>query len=557
MRWRGLALIHLVGAAPLHDVAATLLPANHSSTAAASLTLLVSSTHAQLQPSHAVDTHLEEPSQGSPLHSLLAHAPTRDTPNRGVRKVYIVLIVASMLLTLFSIWHYNFAWPWPSTPHLQLQSARLPSVKVPSLQLTSLGDCIRAASMVAILIAAGAIFVQAPLQVRDGGPWNSPHHECTVTYHGVICVDPAQERVGDAVYLSQPLDWTIYAGAVAFALLTLLTMLIHWWRKSMPMPLTQLQFSPSFAEAYVPHVGPQLRTLLTDPCSLAKIIWLDWLHPAITGALIGLAMGAYQLVLQCLISAVWGNKGVTSGEPPYQHLSPWAVALLPPLLLGLTGWLQARLRAGAAGNFVQAVVNDLHIELFRGLVVTTVVSLLAIVSGGSAGPEGPVLFMGAAIAIATRPLHQIFYDGSVNKPGGMRERWLLRWDPRFKGRPMGDDALIGGCAAIAAFFDHPVSGCLLVMELPTMHGSLRRGEVLPSALVASTLSWATHRALMNAGDIPPPPLLPSVCPSIGHLLLAVPLGLVAGGLSLCFVHARRLLDSLPFRPAMRGVAWWG
>ena len=43
-----------------------------------------------------------------------------------------------------------------------------------------------------------------------------------------------------------------------------------------------------------------------------------------------------------------------------------------------------------------------------------------------------------------------------------------------------------------------------------MHGSVRKGHVLPLALIASVTAWATHRLLMPQLHIMPPPILPRV-----------------------------------------------
>ena len=63
----------------------------------------------------------------------------------------------------------------------------------------------------------------------------------------------------------------------------------------------------------------------------------------------------------------------------------WAVVLLPALGLGLSNALQKFLESGVAGTFVSAVNKNLPIDAFKGLVATSVVSIVAIISGGSAG----------------------------------------------------------------------------------------------------------------------------------------------------------------------------
>lgn len=48
-------------------------------------------------------------------------------------------------------------------------------------------------------------------------------------------------------------------------------------------------------------------------CQPLVFLWLDWLHPALTGGIVGLAMAFYQLLLQCVMCAIWGNDEVNVG----------------------------------------------------------------------------------------------------------------------------------------------------------------------------------------------------------------------------------------------------
>ena len=130
---------------------------------------------------------------------------------------------------------------------------------------------------------------------------------------------------------------------------------------------------------------------------------------------------------------------------------------------------------------------------------------------------------------------------------------LHLFEARTYRRTLGDDALIGGCAAITAFFDHPASGCLFVLELPNMHGSVQRGYLLPPALVASVAAWYTHRQLMDWGYMPPAPSLPAVYAGPQHLLMAIPLGLFSALAGWVYIHAKHFLDKLPFPVWLRGL----
>ena len=45
---------------------------------------------------------------------------------------------------------------------------------------------------------------------------------------------------------------------------------------------------------------------------------MDWLAPAMLGALIGVVMAFYQLTLEATMTAVWGQKPITDGVEPHR-----------------------------------------------------------------------------------------------------------------------------------------------------------------------------------------------------------------------------------------------
>ena len=98
-------------------------------------------------------------------------------------------------------------------------------------------------------------------------------------------------------------------------------------------------------------------------------------------------MAFYQLTLEATMTAVWGQKPITDGPATHRQTSAVAVLLIPSGLLCLAAVLQSYVRAGMAGTFVAVVNGDFKIEMLRGTVFTAIVSIIAITSGGSAGPE--------------------------------------------------------------------------------------------------------------------------------------------------------------------------
>lgn len=83
---------------------------------------------------------------------------------------------------------------------------------------------------------------------------------------------------------------------------------------------------------------------------------------------------------------------------------------------------------------------------------------------------------------------------------------------------------------------------------------MRKGHVLPGALLASTTAWFTHRLLMPTLHIMPPPILPKLARVPPELILVgLPCGLLTGGMGLAFIRGRRALDALPYPPLVRGL----
>ena len=173
-------------------------------------------------------------------------------------------------------------------------------------------------------------------------------------------------------------------------------------------PSLPLPFSPPFSPPSPPD-SPSSDGGAKLPYGVRALLdlYCCWTQPLLAGLLVGAVMAFYQFVLNCAMNSLWQNSLTTEALPEASaFLSPtgyasrrWAVILLPALGLCAANGLQRHLESGAAGTFVAAVNKNLTIDPFKGLVATSVVSIVAIMSGGSAGPEGPVLFIGATIGV--------------------------------------------------------------------------------------------------------------------------------------------------------------
>ena len=128
---------------------------------------------------------------------------------------------------------------------------------------------------------------------------------------------------------------------------------------------------------------------------------------------------------------------VTTATAIAYHLASRAAPTL------VTASLAARLPNGSASALVHAVLHEEAIPYATGLVNIPLVSLIAIASGGSAGPEGPVLPVGGCIG-------GLFWhlERSVSERCSESQPFAL-----FRRLSLGDLALVGGCASIAAFFE--------------------------------------------------------------------------------------------------------
>ena len=452
--------------------------------------------------------------------------------------------------------------------------------------------------------------------------WVRDDYLCFVSYNGVTCnntyVKPRWIEHGSAsspsrrkaienlttTYIDS--DPFVYLGILGqspdasasfavFCVWAVVAVAIHWWRTRMA-PGDSSFLTTTFPAAEMPYGPPPPPDQFPRPDIAAEhswiaktwtrmwthlhqrapgYLWRDWAQPILIGLAVGACMAMFQKMLQVVMRVLWTYPTMMTTLPPkpisaevkfadfQRYTSPIAIILIPAITLCLSAAIQGYLKGGSAGNFVAAICNNSHIDSFRALVSTTVVSIIAIASGGSAGPEGPILFIGAGLALLTR-LPRAFCKAYLyaraeddSNPVAAAARQAHRWwtAEAYSQRSLSDDALIGGCCSIAAFFDHPISGCLFTLELPHMHGSFRRGEVLPAAMVACVASWYIHRLLMDKWTIADPPVFPQACsPPVG-IWYAVPLGLFSGLVSYLFVRFRFLLDALPFYGWAKGLVF--
>jgi len=220
----------------------------------------------------------------------------------------------------------------------------------------------------------------------------------------------------------------------------------------------------------------------------------------------------------------------------------WGILLLPALGGLVSGLLLRWLCAGTKGHGTEALTRSFHHDRgampLRGPATYAAASVLVISSGGSAGPEGPVAALGAALG------------SSLSRLFGVtpRQRRLM---------------LIAGCAAgVGAIFRCPLGGALFAVSIPYSEGDYESEAIVPS-VVASVVGYTVFMSLWGLAT----PLLPGtgtlVFASALELIPYGLLGLVCGLVSILFSVSFRLVEgrlvpALPLprvlRPALGGLA---
>jgi CIC family chloride channel protein len=228
------------------------------------------------------------------------------------------------------------------------------------------------------------------------------------------------------------------------------------------------------------------------------------------------------------------------GGPGTFHFE-WGVLLLPAAGGLLSGLVVLCLCPGAKGHGTDVVTRAFHRNLgalpLRAPLVKAAASVGVISCGGSAGPEGPIAALGAALGSTVGHLFGVT----------PRERRLL---------------LVAGCAAgIGAIFRCPLGGALFAAAILYREPEFESEAIVPG-FIASVVGYSTFMAFQGFGT--------HLLPDADRLAFATPvelapyalLGLACGGLSIffymCFRGVERLvpLSRLPvwLAPAVGGLA---
>jgi CIC family chloride channel protein len=245
-----------------------------------------------------------------------------------------------------------------------------------------------------------------------------------------------------------------------------------------------------------------------------------FLLSAVVGVLAGVAAALLEMGLQHGSDALIGRFAFV-GEGRV-GLFKWGVLLLPVvggLASGIVvNWLCGRDREHGTNQYIAAFHRRGGVLPLRGPAVKATAAVGVIASGGSAGPEGPIAALGAAI--------------------GSSIAGAFKLSPRLR-RVL----LVAGCGGgVGAIFQCPLGGALFAASVLYREPEFDADSIVP-AFVASVLSYSTFIAFPNMGG--------HMLEGADHLRFSAAwellpyllLGLVCGVLSIFYYKCMRVVGS--------------
>jgi CIC family chloride channel protein len=265
----------------------------------------------------------------------------------------------------------------------------------------------------------------------------------------------------------------------------------------------------------------------------------QWLHRVRNGeyvfllgvaALIGVLGGAsaiiFDLAIRAVARAAWSRAFPTLEM--LQATPAWKILLIPAAGGLAVGLITTFFVSEAKGHGVPEVIKAVAVNggKIRGRVAVakTVASALTIGTGGSAGQEGPIIQIGAAIG------------SRLGQTIGMSRRCLR--------------TLVGcgAAAGIAATFNAPIAGALFAGEV--ILGEFGLAQFSP-IVISSVLATVTMRAWRGDAPVFAPP--PCTFAGTRELLPYALLGLACGLVSLLYIYLNDRIQRLFSRIRLPGL----
>lgn len=259
------------------------------------------------------------------------------------------------------------------------------------------------------------------------------------------------------------------------------------------------------------------------------------LTAAVIGILGGLGAIAFDILIHLFQDGFWGVVEPHLGV--LKEIATWKIVVVPAVGGLLVGLITTFLVAEAKGHGVPEVIKAVALDggKIRGRVALAkmLASALTIGSGGSAGREGPVIQIGAAIG------------SRIGQAMGMSKQRLR--------------TLVGcgAAAGIAATFNAPIAGALFAVEV--ILGEFGAAQFSP-IVISSVIATVVARAWRGNAPVFSPPVCTFA--SAWELLPYALLGLLCGLISFAYIrindfsgrffeHRRHLPNWL--RPALGGL----
>ena len=248
---------------------------------------------------------------------------------------------------------------------------------------------------------------------------------------------------------------------------------------------------------------------------------------ALIGLLGGLGAIVFDVAIHLFQDGFWGLAEPRLAD--LREIAAWKIALVPAFGGLLVGLITTYLVAEAKGHGVPEVIKAVALEggKIRGRVALakTIASAITIGSGGSAGREGPIIQIGAAIG------------SRIGQAMGMSKRRLR--------------TLVGcgAAAGIAATFNAPIAGALFSVEVILGEfGAAQFSPIVVSSVVATVVARAWR------GDVPAFSPPPCTFASAWELIPYALLGLLCGLVSFAYIRINAAAGR--FFESRRGAPPW-
>lgn len=261
----------------------------------------------------------------------------------------------------------------------------------------------------------------------------------------------------------------------------------------------------------------------------------DLLETSVLAAVIGALTGLVAIGVRIAIAFVTGvsfrqrvELSFTHFIPPFLNdLGPWVIVV--PAVGALVGWVIVRVvakddRIRGSTEVVRGVATRRGKVSRRALVAHSLATIVTVGAGGSAGREGAMVQLGAALGMMASNL----------RGASVRHRKVL--------------LAAGGAAAIGATFNTPIAGVIFAAEVILVEWSTR--SFIPLTVSSAMGVLVASRFL---GDEPAFPIPAYELVTATELWLYLVLGVLAGILSIASLRALHGSDRLFAR--IPGPAW--